>query len=268
MIRSEYDEDIRVVAVIRDITTLRQLEQAKSEFVSTVSHELRTPLTSIKAYTATLLRDDVEFDEGTQKNFLHVIEEETDRLTRLISDVLDVSRIESGKLSLKFRDFDFIKLLGIVVEKIQSHSRDHSITIMAPDNLTPVNADPDKIEQVLMNLLDNAVKYSPAGGRVEVVVKEYANKLECSVRDNGVGIPPEHLSKIFEKFQRVDNPATRGIGGTGLGLYISRSIVEAHGGTIWAESDPGKGSVFRFTLPLASTRRKTHQLPEQENWAM
>jgi two-component system phosphate regulon sensor histidine kinase PhoR len=266
VILDEAGEKRGVVAVIRDITRLRQLEQAKSDFVSTVSHELRTPLTSIKAYTATLLREDVHFNEETKKEFLRVIEEETDRLTRLISDLLDVSRIDSGKLELKTREFDFVKLVKIVVEKIQSQADKHNINLVAPEYPVSVDADADKIEQVMLNLLGNAVKYSPSGGEVEVRIKEYSHKVECAIQDQGVGIPKEHLTKIFEKFQRVDNRATRGIGGTGLGLYISKSIVEAHGGTIWAESAPGKGSVFHFTLPLASSAKKTH-LEETENQA-
>jgi len=265
---SVIDDDRRerrgVVAVLRDITRMRRLEQAKSDFVSTVSHELRTPLTSIKAYTATLLREDVDFNPQTQREFLRIIEEETDRLTRLISDLLDVSRIESGKMELKVRRFDFLELLKIVLEKVMSQTDIHTLRTELPEDLPPVEADPDKIEQVLLNLLGNAVKYSPQGGEIEVVVREYPGKLECAIRDHGVGIPREHLGRIFEKFSRVDNRATRGIGGTGLGLYITRSIVEAHGGTIWAESAPGQGSVFHFTLPLASARRQSRESPEGE----
>jgi two-component system phosphate regulon sensor histidine kinase PhoR len=264
VIDDERRERRGVVAVLRDITRMRRLEQAKSDFVSTVSHELRTPLTSIKAYTATLLREDVDFNPDTQREFLRIIEEETDRLTRLISDLLDVSRIESGKMELKTREFDFLKLLGIVLDKVMSQAEAHTLRTSLPESLPLVMADPDKIEQVLLNLLGNAVKYSPRGGEIEVSVKEYPNKLECSVRDQGVGIPREHLSRIFEKFSRVDNRATRGIGGTGLGLYITRSIVEAHGGTIWAESMPGKGSVFHFTLPLAPAGRRSRESPEGE----
>lgn len=263
IIDDEKKERRGVVAVLRDVTRMRELEQAKSDFVSTVSHELRTPLTSIKAYTATLLREDVTFSPDTQSEFLHIIEEEADRLTRLIADLLDVSRIESGKFELKTREFDFINLVRIVVDKVLSQTDIHEVHTATPDNLTPMVADPDKIEQVLMNLLGNAVKYSPRGGTIDIEVKEYSNKIECSVKDAGVGIPKEHLVRVFEKFSRVDNRATRGIGGTGLGLYITKSIVEAHGGTIWVESSPSQGSKFHFTLPLDPARKKSQQKPEE-----
>ncbi|MEW6554486.1 MAG: GAF domain-containing protein [Actinomycetota bacterium] len=252
LIETSPGERIGIIAVIRDITALRELEQAKSDFVSTVSHELRTPLTSIKAYTATLRRPDVDFDDKTRQDFLQVIEEETDRLTRLVSDILDVSRIESGKLTLKRRDFDLSKLVRITIGKLQSQFPNHEIKLVSPESMGPVRADPDKIEQVFVNLVDNAVKYSPSGGEIVLTLEAQPHKVECGVRDSGVGIPEEHLPYIFEKFHRVDNRATREIYGTGLGLYVSRSIVEAHGGTIWAESVLGEGSTFHFTLPLSS----------------
>lgn len=243
-------ERLGIIAIIRDVTTLRELEQAKNDFVSTVSHELRTPLTSIKAYTATLRRQDVSFDEETRQQFLKVIEEETDRLTRLISDLLDMSRIESGRLELKKREFDMVKLAEIVVEKLRSQSARHTLVLSTQCDSAKVHADPDKIEQVLVNLLDNAIKYSPQGGEVRLEIGTHRHLVRCSVTDFGVGIPPEHLPHIFEKFHRVDNRSTREVYGTGLGLYVSKNIVEAHGGNIWVQSEPGKGSTFYFTLPL------------------
>jgi len=251
---------IGIIAVIRDVTALRELEQAKSDFVSTVSHELRTPLTSIKAYTATLRRKDVDFDEETRQQFLKVIEEETDRLTRLISDLLDMSRIDSGRMELKRREFDVSRLAGIVVEKLRSQATNHVLSLECRGNIRPVNADPDKIEQVLVNLLDNAVKYSPSGGEIKVFLENKGKFVHFSVSDQGVGIPENHLPHIFEKFHRVDNRATREVYGTGLGLYVSKSIVEAHGGNIWVESELGKGSTFHFTLP--AVRHKIGGGPE------
>ncbi|MDD3717915.1 MAG: GAF domain-containing protein [Actinomycetota bacterium] len=269
LIETSPGERIGIIAIIRDITALRELEQAKSDFVSTVSHELRTPLTSIKAYTATLRRRDVDFDESTRQGFLQVIEEETDRLTRLVADILDVSRIESGRLTLKKRDFDLSKLVRIIIGKLQSQFSNHEIELDAPESMETVRADPDKIEQVLVNLVDNAAKYSPSGGEIRLTLEANPRGVECSVSDSGVGIPEEHLSNIFEKFHRVDNRATREIYGTGLGLYVSKSIVEAHGGTIWAESVLGEGSTFHFTLPLSSRaerggRGDVSQPPEVE----
>ncbi len=256
LIEAEPGKSLGIIAIIRDVTTLRELEQAKSDFVSTVSHELRTPLTSIKAYTATLRRRDVNFDEETRQQFLRVIEEETDRLTRLISDLLDMSRIESGRLELKKREFDMVKLAEIVVGKLESQSARHTLTLAPECESANVYADPDKIEQVLVNLLDNAIKYSPDGGEVRVGVRKQRHLVQCSVTDPGVGIPAEHLPHIFEKFHRVDNRSTREVYGTGLGLYVSKSIVEAHGGNIWVESEPGKGSTFHFTLPLLLEPRR------------
>jgi len=262
LIETSPGERIGIIAVIRDVTALRELEQVKSDFVSTVSHELRTPLTSIKAYIATLRRDDVEFDDQTRQEFLRVVEEETDRLTRLISDILDVSRIESGRLELKKRKFDMARLVRIVTDKMQSQASNHHISLESPDGITPVGGDPDKIEQVVMNLVDNAVKYSPSGGEINVTLEARHRKLEFSVRDQGVGIPEDQIPHIFEKFHRVDNRATREVYGTGLGLYVSKSIVESHGGTIWAESELGKGSTFHFTLPLSSRQNQADQVTD------
>jgi signal transduction histidine kinase len=260
LIETDPGERIGIIAVIRDVTALRELEQAKSDFVSTVSHELRTPLTSIKAYTATLRRRDVEFDDETRQEFLAVVEEETDRLTRLISDLLDVSRIESGRMELKRRAFDLSKLVRIIISKLQSQANKHSIKLISPESIGPIYADPDKIEQVFVNLVENAVKYSPAGGEITVTLEPLQRWVECSVSDNGVGVPKEHLPHIFDKFHRVDNRATREIYGTGLGLYVSKSIVEAHGGTIWAESELGKGSTFRFNLPISSRAKQGNEI--------
>jgi len=264
LIEAEPGKSLGIIAIIRDVTTLRELEQAKSDFVSTVSHELRTPLTSIKAYTATLRRRDVNFDEETRQQFLGVIEEETDRLTRLISDLLDMSRIESGRMELKKRDFDLVKLAEIVVGKMESQSARHELVLIPECESAKVHADPDKIEQVLVNLLDNAIKYSPQGGEVEVNIGRHRHMIRCSVTDHGVGIPAEHLPHIFEKFHRVDNRSTREVYGTGLGLYVSKSIVEAHGGNIWVESEPGKGSTFHFTLPLLQEREGGIKEPDPE----
>jgi two-component system phosphate regulon sensor histidine kinase PhoR len=259
LIETSPGERIGIVAVIRDVTALRDLEQAKSDFVSTVSHELRTPLTSIKAYVATLRRKDVEFDDRTREEFLRVVEEEADRLTRLIADILDVSKIESGRLELKKRDFDIVQLVNIVTDRIQSQTQDHRIKLDTDQTAASVNGDPDKIEQVLMNLLDNAIKYSPDGGDILITLEVGRRMLELAVCDNGVGIPEDHLTSIFEKFHRVDNTATREIYGTGLGLYVTKSIIESHGGTIWAESQMEKGSSFHFTLPFSSRPNQGEQ---------
>lgn len=251
----EMEDSEGIVGVLRDVTELRRLEQAKSDFVSTVSHELRTPLTSIKAYTETLLRDDVSFNSETQSGFLRIISNETDRLTRLITSLLDVSRIESGRLQMRKDMISLGALIEHVMEKIKNISESHSIEVEFKSETEDIFADSDRIEQVLVNLIGNAVKYSPEGGCVKISLDETEEEIRVSVADEGIGIPPEHKDRVFDRFHRVDNSASRSIGGTGLGLYVSRLIVEAHGGRMWFDSKEGEGSCFFFTLPRIDASR-------------
>ncbi len=239
-----------LVAVIRDVTESKELERMREEFVSTLSHELRTPLTSIKAYAATLRRPDVTFDHDTQQDFLSVIETEADRLARLIHDLLDTSRAESGRLELRKKELDLSLLAEKVLEKIRAQAGTHHLRLTAHVRPVPVKADADRLEQVITNLLDNALKYSPAGSTVTLSVEKKEGVALLSVSDQGIGIPEDQHPFIFEKFHRVRDERSHHVQGTGLGLFLCRKIVEAHGGKIWVESGVGKGSIFRFSLPL------------------
>jgi len=218
-----------------------------------VSHELRTPLTSIKAYVDTLQRQDVQFDDETRSSFISVISRETERMTRLINDILDLSRIEAGRLDLKPTFVDLPELIRRVVARIESQAAGHTLSLDLPDEMEPVLAEPGKIEQVMLNLLGNALKYSPEGSSVEISVRRLKEKSMVSVTDHGIGIPKEQLSHVFDKYHRGGMALEGGIRGAGLGLFVTKSIVEAHGGRIWAESREGEGTTMIFTVPLAVT---------------
>jgi two-component system phosphate regulon sensor histidine kinase PhoR len=251
MVRGEDQTPIGVVAIFNDITEIRSVERMKTAFVSTVSHELRTPLTSIKGFISTLLQDTEGFyDKDTVHEFYTIIDQECDRLTRLISDLLNVSRIEAGRaLDLNPQPVNLPDLIEKVVAAQKSYTNKHEFKIELDPNLPVIVADPDKVDQILTNLTNNAVKYSPDGGTITVTGKHVDGVVQISVIDQGMGIPKEHLNKIFDRFHRVDNRDTRKVGGTGIGLYLVKHLVEAHGGRIWVESELGKGSTFTFELP-------------------
>lgn len=243
--------NIGAVAIFNDITEIRNIERMKTTFVSTVSHELRTPLTSIKGFISTLL-DDTEhyYDEATQREFYQIIDTECDRLTRLISDLLNVSRIEAGRaLDLNPKEVILPPLIEKVMSVQRSYTSKHTLVSDIGEDIPVIIADEDKVDQILTNLTNNAIKYSPRGGEVTVVCRRNGDGVIMTVRDQGMGIPEEHLPKVFERFHRVDNRDTRQVGGTGIGLYLVKHLVEAHGGKIWVESEVGKGSSFIFTLP-------------------
>jgi two-component system phosphate regulon sensor histidine kinase PhoR len=259
-ISGEGVESLGLGLLLRDITRERELDEMKSQLLATVSHELRTPLASIKGFATTLLREDVRWDEASRHEFLSIIDKESDRLSELISNLLDMSRIEAGTLRV---DPDFADLRAIVAETLaefQVMTRVHEFRMEAPPSLPSVWADPRRARQVMRNLVENAVKYSPQGGLITVNVQVTGNWLEVSVKDQGLGIEPRHLESIFERFYQVDSASTRRVGGSGLGLSICKAIIEAHSGRIWAESDLGVGSTFRFTLPLVPPQG----LPEKE----
>jgi len=251
LLRGEEGDDINgVVATFNDITELRNVERMKTEFVSSVSHELRTPLTSIKGFIRTLL-DDTEgyYDRETQMEFYTIIDTECDRLVRLINDLLNVSRIEAGRaLELNLKSVDLLALANKVVASQRSYTTRHEIVVEGKGD-TKITADEDKVDQILTNLLSNAIKYSPEGGTIKVFAEDLGGQVAVSVADPGIGIPPEHLDKIFARFHRVDSRDTRQAGGTGIGLYLVKHLVEAHGGDITVTSKVGKGSTFRMVLP-------------------
>ena len=237
--------------VLRDVTREREADAMKSQLLSTVSHELRTPLASIKGFATTLLRQDVRWDEATQRDFLRIIEEEADRLTELIDNLLDMSQVEAGALRVKKESAQLRQLIREVVDEMRMRTEAHYFVVDLPSELPRVWADVRRIRQVLTNLIGNAIKYTK-GGQISVACEVEQEWVVISVSDQGEGIPPEYLDKVFERFFQVDGASTRRVGGSGLGLSIARGIVEAHNGKIWVESTVGQGSTFRFTLPLAT----------------
>jgi two-component system phosphate regulon sensor histidine kinase PhoR len=252
LLRSEANDISGVVATFNDITELRGVERMKSEFVSTVSHELRTPLTSIKGFIRTLL-DDTEgyYDREMQTEFYRIIDTECDRLVRLISDLLNLSRIESGRsLELVLVEADLARLINRAVEAQRSYTSSHEFEVIIADYLPRITADQDKVEQMLTNLLSNAIKYSPDGGKITIHARTVGANVAVSVSDQGLGIPPDHLGKLFTRFHRVDSRDTRKQYGTGIGLYLVKHLVEAHKGEITVESTLGVGSTFTFVLPI------------------
>jgi signal transduction histidine kinase len=222
----------------------------KTEVIASVSHQMRTPLASIKGYASALLLQGELYDEQTRAEFLRTIDEETDRLGRLIGDVLEAAAVEAGSFPVERQPVLLPRVVQATVSQFAQLYPSHRFLVSFPAGFPTVYADPERIEQVLHNLLDNAVKYS--GENELVVVRGAVSTVEVtvSVADQGIGIAPEHLNRLFERFYRIRGSSPRRVPGAGLGLPIARSIVEAHGGTIWAESTPGKGSAFHFTLPL------------------
>jgi PAS domain S-box-containing protein len=241
------------VFALRDLTEERAVEALKSDFVSTISHELRTPLAAIYGAALTLRREDVILGEPQRTGLLEVIASESDRLARIVNDVLWVSRLESDRLRTTIEPCDAVEIARNVVDAARQYIPSSiKLSLTTPAGaVPPVAADADKIRQVLTNLVENAVKYSPDGGRVTVEVVTVGPRLRFSVSDEGLGVPPAEHRRIFEKFYRLDPDLTRGVGGTGLGLFISRELLERMGGRIWVESSGAGGSTFVAELPLA-----------------
>jgi signal transduction histidine kinase len=229
---------------------LEEANRLKAELISTLAHEMRTPLTSIKGYSTALLMEEVSFKPKSQKEFLTIIDEECDTLQDLIHDLLESSIIDAGLLKLEPQPVLLPRLTQGVVEDMAYRTQKHRFMVDFPDQFPIVDADPHRVEQVMRNLIDNAVKYSPAGGLVIIRGEAREDDIVISVADQGVGIAPEHLNRLFEKFFRIESGLGRHVVGSGLGLPIARTIVESHGGRIWAESQVGEGSTLYFTLPL------------------
>lgn len=234
----------------RDVTRDKEMEQIKNQLLSTVSHELRTPLASIKGFATTLLRQDVRWDEATQREFLRIIEEESDRLEELIDNLLDMSQMEAGALRIQREPTQLRRLVREAVEQAQRRTETHWFVMDLPAELPRVWVDPRRVRQVLNNILENAIKYAPNGGQITVTCEVEEENVIVSIADQGEGIPPEYLERVFDRFFQVDGASTRKTGGSGLGLAIARGIIDAHGGTLWAEPAKGGGSVFRFSLPI------------------
>lgn len=233
-----------------DIDKLKKLERVRSEFLGNVSHELRTPIFSIQGFLETLLDGAVD-DPAVNREFLDKAYRHADRLNALLNDLIEISRIESGEMKMSFRYFGVVGFVQQVMEEMRSDAEKKHITMLfnpEVDEKEEVYGDKARLKQVMINLIDNALKYTEHNGTVLVGIRIVANKCEVSVEDTGCGISEEHLSRIFERFYRVDRDRSRDIGGTGLGLAIVKHIVEAHGGTIRVQSNIGKGSTFTFTL--------------------
>jgi PAS domain S-box-containing protein len=237
------------VDVIRDVSREREIDEVKSALISTVSHELRTPLTLIHGFAELLVLRDLPAER--QRSSAVEILDASRRLARLIDDLLSVSRMESGRLVLDPRPLDLAAVVERILSPFRAMAAKHTLRTKLPANLPVVWGDPDKVEQILTNLVGNAIKYSPGGGEVLVTLDVDGDTVQVSVRDQGIGMSPRDMGQLFEKFYRVDREEVRRAGGTGLGLYITKRLVEMHGGRLWAESWPGVGSVFRFTLPTS-----------------
>jgi two-component system phosphate regulon sensor histidine kinase PhoR len=258
LVRNDTGELIGMAAIFNDITDLKNIDKMKTAFVSTVSHELRTPLTSIKGFISTLVQDTEGFyDTETRHEFYTIIDTECDRLRRLIDDLLSVSRIESGKaLSMDITEFDIHDVLPhvLAIADGSTYKRpDHTLALSLGEDVPhKIWGDRDKVEQIFHNLISNALKYAPNGGEVRISGKVMpgGELIQFAVSDQGLGMTREQAARMGERFYRIDNRDTRKIGGTGIGLFLVKNFVNMHGGRMWVESEPGKGSTFFFTLAI------------------
>lgn len=239
-----------IIANVRDITNFRRAQEMQSEFISTVSHELKTPVALIKGYAGTLRREDVDWDMDVIRSSLEVIEDEADRLAELIENLLQASKLKAQRLRVDLGDAHLDRLAAQVVERFSTQTDKHKFVLDFPSDFPVVQADEARIRQVLDNLVNNAIKYSPEGGTITIGGQVDSKYVTIYVRDEGVGISQQDQERVFERFYRVDGALSRSTQGTGLGLYLSKAIVEAHGGSLHVKSKPGAGSTFYFTLPL------------------
>ncbi|MEW6374544.1 MAG: ATP-binding protein [Thermodesulfobacteriota bacterium] len=245
---------------------LRKIDDMKSEFVSVASHELRTPLTAIKNAVQLILSGKAGEVNETQTKFLSMAERNINRLTNILNNLLNLSRIESGKVEMKFEDIELKELLELTASSLKPQADGESIQIAleVSEQLPAVFGDHDKIEQILINLIGNAIKFTPDGGQIRITANpvqkegdaEGREMVAVSIKDTGIGIPQEHLNAVFDKFHQVEGSLHRSVSGTGLGLAITKGLVEAHQGKIWVESEVGKGSTFTFTLPTSKGERR------------
>ncbi|HJC13386.1 MAG TPA: cell wall metabolism sensor histidine kinase WalK [Candidatus Agathobaculum intestinigallinarum] len=245
-----------VIAVIHDITEQRRLDDARREFVANVSHELRTPLTNIRSYTETLLDAAGDIPIDTEKQFLGVISSESERMARIVTDLLTLSKLDYGRMELRMTRFSLADMLHNVANamKLTAEDSGHELAVDTPDDLPKIVGDRERIEQVVVNILSNAVKYTPSGGHIRLSARELSgNRVRITVEDDGVGIPAADVPRLFERFYRVDKARSRAAGGTGLGLAIAKEIVEQHEGKIALASEYGKGTTVTITLPTDLT---------------
>jgi PAS domain S-box-containing protein len=239
---------INIVATVRDISHFREADEIKSTFISVVSHELKTPVALIKGYVGTLRREDATWDRAVVQDSLAVIEDEADRLTELIENLLDATRLQSGTLSLTRTDLNLEKTAERVVERFTVQSPEHNFFVDFPEDFPVILGDEDRLEQVLYNLFSNAVKYSPEGGEIRIRAQARVEQVIVCVSDQGSGIAPADIPHIFDRFYRSPEAIKR-TKGTGLGLFLARAVIEAHGGRIWVDPRPERGAQICFSLP-------------------
>lgn len=238
-----------IIANVRDITNFRRAQEMQSVFISTVSHELKTPVALIKGYAGTLRREDATWDEEVIRNGLTVIEEEADRLTALIENLLAASKLQAERMRLDMSDVSIPKLAAQVIERFKTQTEKHKLSLSFPKDFPVAQGDEARLRQVLDNLISNAIKYSPEGGTITVGGEMDNQYVTVFVRDQGIGIPEDEQEHVFDRFYRADSSLRNKTQGTGLGLYLAKAVVEAHGGTIQVKSKPGSGSTFYFTIP-------------------
>lgn len=239
---------VNIIATVRDITRFREAEELKSTFISVISHELKTPVALIKGYVSTLRREDATWDRKIIEDSLEVIEEEADRLTELIENLLDASRLQAGGLSINLSDVALNALAERIAERFRTQTGKHTIIVDFPPDFPIVLADETRISQVISNLLSNAIKYSPEGGEIRITGQVCPDQVIVCVSDQGPGIAPDEIPHVFDRFYRSSR-ASRTTKGAGLGLYLAKAVVEAHRGRIWVDPKPGDGARVCFSLP-------------------
>lgn len=246
-------ENVGIMCVIHDNTGRYELDKSRREFVADVSHELRTPLTSIKGAVETVL-EYPDLDTESRDNFLHMAVDECDRMTRIVSELLILSRLDNNRTAWRIETFDVPEFCHRLydVMSVEAKAHGHIFTVSCPEDIPPISGDKEKLQQVIINIIANAIKYTPDGGKIELEAKEEESCAVISVSDNGMGVPAEDLPRIFERFYRVEKSRTSDTGGTGLGLAIAKEIVDAHGGQIWMKSIQGKGSTVYVKLPYVT----------------
>ena len=240
---------INIIVSVRDISNFREAQKMKSTFISVISHELKTPVALIKGYAGTLRRDDADWDSGVVQEGLSVIEEEADRLTGLIENLLAATKLQAEGMQVKYEDVRLDNIARYVVERFATQTEHHQFSVEFPPDFPSIPGDSTRLRQVIDNLVGNAVKYSPNGGTIRVAGAFTDDVVRVEVQDEGVGLPEEEWDRIFERFYRVDDALSRRTQGTGLGLYLSQAVIQAHGGEIGVHSIPGQGSTFYFILP-------------------
>jgi signal transduction histidine kinase len=239
---------VNIIATLRDITRFREAEELKSTFVSVISHELKTPVALIKGYVGTLRREDATWNRDIVQDSLQVIEEEADRLTELIENLLDASRLQSGTLSLTRSDVTLAQTAERIAARFRTQTNIHTIVVDISPDFPIIFGDEKRLEQVFYNLLSNAVKYSPNGGEIRIAGQTRREQVIICISDQGPGIAPEDIPHVFDRFYR--SPETsRKTKGAGLGLFLARAVIEAHGGRVWVDPKPGNGARVCFSLP-------------------